>query len=265
MDMKILVTGRNKEIATDVCKHLRVDRGDQPVKCNPVRRILFEVILAEIPKVIIICLRDETKDTVQQYNILQDAVRRGLCKVIVITSGRDEKTFVKHTKLGRVQFLSRPVSLFALFEILKTTEEELDTQQASYREYVNDAGLRADNRKTVLVVDDDTEQLLHIKDQLEEFYNVAPVKSGSAAFKYLEKHKPDIILLDYLMPEQDGAEVLSEMRQNDDYKDIPVIFLTGVSEKETVIKLLSEFKPQGYIVKPSKKSEIVAKIIDVLG
>ena len=53
--------------------------------------------------------------------------------------------------------------------------------------------------------------------------------------------------------------------RNSDYKDIPVVFLTGVSEKETVIKTLVELKPQGYILKPSKKSEIVAKIIDVLG
>jgi|GEM_PF-5059371 len=53
--------------------------------------------------------------------------------------------------------------------------------------------------------------------------------------------------------------------KNSDYKDIPVVFLTGVSEKETVIKTLVELKPQGYILKPSKKSEIVAKIIDVLG
>jgi response regulator RpfG family c-di-GMP phosphodiesterase len=67
------------------------------------------------------------------------------------------------------------------------------------------------------------------------------------------------------MPEQNGAEVLTEIRAEEEYRDIPVIFLTGVSEKDTVIKLISEFKPQGYIVKPSKKSEIVAKIIDVLG
>ena len=46
---------------------------------------------------------------------------------------------------------------------------------------------------------------------------------------------------------------------------IPVVFLTGVTEKETVVKTLVELKPQGYIVKPSKKSELVAKIIDILG
>ena len=46
--------------------------------------------------------------------------------------------------------------------------------------------------------------------------------------------------------------------------DIPIIFLTGVSEKETVLKTLVELKPQGYVLKPTRKSELVAKIIDVI-
>lgn len=94
---------------------------------------------------------------------------------------------------------------------------------------------------------------------------MTPVKSGDAAFKYLLKHKPDLILLDYLMPVQDGPMVLRELRDIDSYADIPVIFLTGITEKNTVIKTLTQLKPQGYLVKPARKSEIVAKIIDVLG
>lgn len=84
-------------------------------------------------------------------------------------------------------------------------------------------------------------------------------------FKYLLKHKPDLILLDYLMPVQDGPMVLRELRDIDSYADIPVIFLTGMTEKNTVIKTLTQLKPQGYLAKPASKSEIVAKIIDVLG
>ena len=75
----------------------------------------------------------------------------------------------------------------------------------------------------------------------------------------------DLILLDYLMPEMDGPGVLTRLRAFESYRDIPVIFLTGVSEKETVIKTLVDLKPQGYVLKPTKKSEIVAKIIEVLG
>ena len=114
-------------------------------------------------------------------------------------------------------------------------------------------------------MDDDPDQLFHIKEQLEEFDGVTLVRSGDAAFRYLEQHRPDLILLDFLMPEKDGPHVLRELQADKGYSDIPVVFLTGMTEKNTVIQTLTELHPQGYIVKPAKKSEIVAKIIDVLG
>ena len=91
------------------------------------------------------------------------------------------------------------------------------------------------------------------------------VKSGNNAFKFLKKRIPDLILLDFLMPEMDGPHVLRELREVPEYRDIPVIFLTGMTEKATVVHTLRSLRPQGYIVKPAKKSELVAKIIDVLG
>ncbi len=129
----------------------------------------------------------------------------------------------------------------------------------------NDPGVPSGTRKHILIVDDDAEQLAQIKGHLQEYYQVTAVRSGPAAFKYLENHNADLILLDYLMPSMDGPEVLSKLRSMPAYKNIPIVFLTGVSEKETIIKTLVQLKPQGYIVKPAKKSEIIAKIIDVLG
>ena len=91
------------------------------------------------------------------------------------------------------------------------------------------------------------------------------VGNGKNALKFLEKQKVDLILLDYMMPEMDGPDVYKLIREDEELQDIPVVFLTGVKEKETVVKTLVELKPQGYVVKPAKKSELVAKIIDVLG
>lgn len=267
MVLKVLVTGRNRKIAGDICEHLQSDKGYTTVKCDPVRAKLYDIILAELPKVIIICLGDELKETVQAYNVLKNAAKQGGCTVIVIASNEDEKFFMKYSEISKVSFLSRPVSLFALYEKLNQIEDELEKNKekglSQFREYEIEE--TESGRKRILVVDDDTEQLLHIKDQLEEFYDVTPVKSGDAAFKFLFKKTPDLILLDYMMPEQDGPSVLRKLRTVDEYADIPVIFLTGMTEREAVIKTLTELKPQGYMVKPSKKSEIVAKIIDVLG
>ena len=67
------------------------------------------------------------------------------------------------------------------------------------------------------------------------------------------------------MPIIDGPEVLRSIQDTSGWEDIPVVFLTGMTEKNKVLKTLAELKPQGYIVKPAKKSELVAKIIDILG
>lgn len=120
-------------------------------------------------------------------------------------------------------------------------------------------------RKQILVVDDDPEQLLNIREQLKEFYDVTLLKSGDALFKYLSRKTPDLIFLDYIMPGESGPEILRQMRMVKEYADIPVVFLTGVSGKEAIVSIISELKPQGYIVKPAKKSELFAKVIDVLG
>ena len=81
----------------------------------------------------------------------------------------------------------------------------------------------------------------------------------------MKRKIPDLILLDYLMPEKDGSDVAKELRDIDEYASIPIVFLTGITEKNAIIDILVELKPQGFIIKPAKKSELVAKIIDVLG
>ncbi|MCR4586717.1 MAG: response regulator [Lachnospiraceae bacterium] len=267
MKLKVLITGKNKKICRDISEHLEKDRGYMTIKCAPSKTALFDVMLSELPKVIIICLGDETADTVRTFNVLKNVSMQGNVTIIVVTNNEDEKTFIKNTELRKFYFLSRPVPLMALYEKLQSVEEELKElgEQPVFREFVNEAAETGTGKKHILVVDDDTEQLVTIKEQLEEFYDVTVVKSGDAMFKYLMKHTPDLILLDYLMPEKDGPQVLKQMRTIDEYASIPVMFLTGMTERAAVIQTLTELRPQGYIIKPARKSDLVAKIIDVLG
>jgi CheY-like chemotaxis protein len=267
MKLKVLITGRNRKVCRDVGEHLEKDRGYLTVKAAPSKTGLFDIMLSELPKVIIICLGDETVETVKAFNVLKSVSMQSHCTIIVIANNEDEKLFIKYTELRKVLFLSRPVSLMALYEKLLAIEEELENceEESVFREFVNEDTDEDSRRKKILVIDDDTEQLVHIKEQLEEFYDVAVVKSGDAAFKYLMKHTPDLILLDYLMPEKDGPQVLRQMRTIDEYAHIPVMFLTGMSERNAVLETLTELRPQGYIIKPARKSDLVAKIIDVLG
>ena len=249
MALKILVTGKNRKIAKDICEHLEYDRRVTPVKSDPVRTVLFDLVLSQMPNVIIICLGNETADTIESYNVLKTASDSASCTTIVITNEEDEKFFMKYTELNHVYFLSRPVSLFSLYEKLNEIETDLDKKLEesllSFREFENERSDRRYRRKQILVVDDDSEQLIHIKEQLEEFCDVTPVKSGEAAFKYLGKKKPDLILLDYMMPDMDGPYIYKKLRFTPGCEDIPVIFLTGVTEKKAILKTLTELRPSG--------------------
>ena len=93
---------------------------------------------------------------------------------------------------------------------------------------------------------------------------MATAISGKLAFTFLEKKHTDLILLDYEMPIINGGEVLKKLRENPATKDIPVVFLTGVSNRSTIQEVLA-MKPQGYLLKPIDSEKLFKVIMDVLG
>lgn len=115
----------------------------------------------------------------------------------------------------------------------------------------------------VLVVDDNAILLRTVKDMLAEDYNVSIAVSGAQAFMSIQKHKPDIILLDYEMPIVDGAEVFQLLRDDPKAQDIPVVFLTASADREVVTKLIS-LSPEGYMLKPPKKEKLLEMIEGIL-
>ena len=114
-------------------------------------------------------------------------------------------------------------------------------------------------RKHILVVDDDPLILKLIRAYLQDDYKVSVVNSGKIAIDFLLKYKPDLILLDYLMPLYNGATVLKIIQSKPNTKDIPVFFLTGKTDIDTVAECLA-FHPAGYIVKPVAKAALLERL-----
>ena len=85
------------------------------------------------------------------------------------------------------------------------------------------------------------------------------VGSGLQALKFLGKNKVDLILLDHEMPVTSGPKVLEMLRSDDETKDIPVMFLTGKSDKESVMEVVS-LKPEGYFLKNITREELLEKL-----
>ena len=116
------------------------------------------------------------------------------------------------------------------------------------------------NRKSILIVDDDPNYMSLIREWLKDSYKVSMATSGLRAMKWLgAENKVDLILLDYEMPVTDGPQVLEMLRSDEETKHIPVIFLTGRGDKESVMSVMS-LKPQGYLLKTISRSELHEKL-----
>mgnify|MGYP002515207438 CR=1 FL=1 len=105
------------------------------------------------------------------------------------------------------------------------------------------------------MIDDDPMMLKLVNEQLREKYDIATAISGSLAMKFLENKHTDLILLDYEMPGDNGPTVLKKLRSNPNTKDVPVVFLTGVSDKAHIEAVLA-LKPAGYMLKPANANKI---------
>lgn len=165
-------------------------------------------------------------------------------------------------------------------EVTKTAPSRFKQPESSAKPQVNTSKPQADtgkpqanipkpptgsssSRKHILIVDDDVQMQRTIKHQLEETYDVATAITGKIALRFIQNKHTDLILLDYEMPEMNGSEVLEQIRANPATKHIPVIFLTGIADREKIKKALS-MNPQGYVLKPADKESLLKMISDCL-
>ena len=120
-----------------------------------------------------------------------------------------------------------------------------------------------DGRKRILAVDDAATILLRITDTLEKYYDVITVNSGVRALRYLERVKPDLILLDIRMTPKNGFETLREIRDMKDRADIPLIMLIAMEDKYSVLEGIT-LGISDYILKPFAPDDLLSRIRRVL-
>ena len=144
--------------------------------------------------------------------------------------------------------------------VFKTLPRPLDYDAfiAAINNYTQKAQ-SGDLKKSILIVDDDPTYMSLVREWLKDTYKVNMATSGMRAIKWLASNTVDLILLDYEMPVTDGPQVLEMLRQDEETKKIPVFFLTGKDDKESVVKVL-ELKPDGYILKTVTKDELMNKL-----
>ena len=120
------------------------------------------------------------------------------------------------------------------------------------------------DKKKILVVDDDQDLQKMLKLRIEkEDLEYMPAFDGAEMLKILKEKKPDVILLDIMLPKMDGYTALREMRKEDRFKDVPVIVLTG-KEKQKVGDLFALEKIAYFIEKPFDSKDLLGKIKELV-
>jgi two-component system response regulator VanR len=112
----------------------------------------------------------------------------------------------------------------------------------------------------ILIAEDSYTQAMHLKRILQKKdYQVSMTHNGEEALASIKKNRPTIVVSDVVMPEIDGYELCRQIKSNDEYKDIPVILLTTLSEPEDIIKGL-ECGADHFITKPYDENFLLSHI-----
>lgn len=114
-------------------------------------------------------------------------------------------------------------------------------------------------QKRILVVDDEAENRAALVDIFGAEFAVVTAKDGLEALERIEESKPDLVLLDILMPRLDGLQTCHRLRQNDETRNIPVIFLTSKNEPQTEVFGL-DLGADDFIAKPFNKDVLRARV-----
>lgn len=142
-----------------------------------------------------------------------------------------------------------------------TTEINHQNAMAAIQEFlVKDKAEKAERKKKILVVDDSEFMRSRMTQLLGVDYDMIEADSSVSAIQKIAVNRPHLVLMDYEMPVCDGRQALEMIRSDADIADIPVMFLTGRGDRESVKKVMA-LKPEGYLLKSMPETDI-KKMID---
>ena len=266
---KVLLTGNNRMVMDDIFRQL----GEKYVLLATSQRTVDIINHIQVvqPQFFVICLSGEGEEHWERYSAMRDLIQK--MDICVIVAGPKEccDGFQNNTGYLASMVVYRPLTAAkiddTICQYIRSYEEahrQQDNAQEPYGMHAVTAAKKPDSgKKHVLVVEDDPVMLKMIKEHLHDSYEVGTAINGKVALRFLQSKHTDLIILDYEMPEMNGEEVLKQVRQNPQTKNIPVLFLTGMTDKSKIVKLLT-YKPQGYLVKPIDRQKLLEAVKGVI-
>lgn len=266
MKQKVLIAGAHGAILDDFFNHTEAVYSclSTSIRMNDIRGHikLFE------PDIFVYCLGKgvaEDNDAIDwAFTCLEQIGIEN--RIIVLLGDKPQYEGVREDLMARVSLpLIKPINIKRIqMEIDKVIEENrIEQEQKALQELRRKQEEEAKRKRHILVVDDDPTMLRTIKMYLEEKYVVATAPSGKFALKFLEQKETDLVLLDYEMPEISGQEVFQKIKDNEKTSNIPVVFLTGISDTSKIRNVLAML-PQGYLLKPVDYDRLHQTINEIL-
>ncbi len=196
---------------------------------------------------LILFMSEELEAMPESLVFLKDTVIEKEAGLILIG---DEQQYEAVKKIIPEQFLTewekRPVNID---KIVKNVCVYLDENTGEKR------------KKTILIVDDDITYMRTVYEWLKGSYHVGMAANGVQAISYLAKNKADLVLLDYEMPIANGPQVLSMLKNDSQTEEIPVMFLTGHGDKDSVLSVVG-LSPADYLLKTIDRETLLGKLSD---
>lgn len=253
---KILLIGKYDDIAREINSSLSPEYLVR--LCSAEQDLIEGMLEAERPDLIIVSLSGSAVFARDMFTFLKPY---GI-PLLGLGNERDEAELFIHSLLtgDKVRFLRKPAGIEDIqksIRILKGEEEAEGSSVLVEKEEKTVSGA------TILLVDDSKGFLRFMQAMLSPKYKVTFATSAVQAFLAIGEKKPDLILLDYEMPVCDGRMTLKMLRAEENMKDIPVIFLTGMSDAKHVSQVV-ELHPEGYLLKPCSEEMVFSMIEKVL-
>lgn len=223
------------------------------------------------PDAMVYCLNKDTPENFSQVVACKTLLAEKKVPLLVMGSDIECEEFANaSSNMGSLE-LTKPFTASLLTKNIlqffnhreKIAARDQAIQQKIREQEQKQKQEEAEQRKHILVIDDDPLILRLVREHLHKEYEVGTALSGKVAMKFLEKKKVDLILLDFEMPEENGPAVLQKLHANEETKDIPVIFLTGITDRGKVKEALSQ-KPQDYVLKPIDRNRLMDAILKVI-
>lgn len=254
MEKKVLFVGESVHIIDGFTKK-QLSNTYSVELCTSNAKAIDREMIEFKPHIVVLCIGKSVRQNIMDYEEIKRNDRENNTPVILLGNVEYCDALIANTnKKMYSQILIRPITLKELEDTFYKFTKHLFKEEEMKKEEIKVA--KPARKKQILVVDDDVKMLKLINVMLCDIYDVALVKSGLMAMQFLESNKPDLILLDYVMPINDGPAVLEKIRNNPKLEDIPVFFLTGISDSAKVKKALIRH-PQGYLLKPVTKEELL--------